>query len=94
MIRLLYLTAVTLVVIQGYVTPPAMATKKIRIRMSNTSTRSFSSQLQEQSQSPPSFDARYYSPPGEKVKSDTTLITLGRFVSQAVKDNPEVRTCT
>jgi hypothetical protein len=39
------------------------------------------------------FDPEYYTPPGEPARNDNSAsrITLTRFLSNAVKDNPEVR---
>jgi hypothetical protein len=40
-----------------------------------------------------SFDPQYFTPPGEQARNDNSAsrITLTRFLSNAVKDNPEVR---
>jgi hypothetical protein len=44
-------------------------------------------------QQPQQFDPEYYMPPDQSTRTDnsqTTRITLTRFLSNAVKDNPEV----
>ena len=42
--------------------------------------------------SPSTFDPEYFTPPGEVARNDNSpnRITLTRFLSNAVKDNPEV----
>jgi hypothetical protein len=53
-----------------------------------------SPQQQQPPPPPPQFDPEYYTPPDQSTRTDnsqtTTRITLTRFLSNAVKDNPEV----
>jgi hypothetical protein len=43
-------------------------------------------------QQPQQFDPEYYTPPDQSTRTDNsqTRVTLTRFLSNAVKDNPEV----
>lgn len=43
-------------------------------------------------QQPQQFDPEYYTPPDHSTRTDSsqTRVTLTRFLSNAVKDNPEV----
>jgi hypothetical protein len=74
----------------------------IRVHQATSSQASSSSQTASSSQEP-QFDADYYTPPDPSQQSrqrnnntpggdgTQTRITLTRFLSNAVKDNPEVR---